>query len=191
MKVVLLAQEPNLRLVGLKLLVFLITMSSNPFTDPLNLDGQSFPHALSPFSASESAVGADEFVESLSVGVFVGEDGVVNIADKMVLWGEGEDVLDCKVEPKFSKENKFVKGLENVLPGVPVGAAVVWSRLLTAPPAGWGEADGSIYRSDDGRVFEVPVIPDLFGGGGIGWIVRLPAGAIKIGGGGESVNIGN
>jgi hypothetical protein len=164
-------------------------MARNPFTNSRNLGGQSFPHGLSPFSALE--LEGDEFVESERLGVFVGEDGVVNIADQVMLWGEGEDVLDSKVEPKFSRENKFVRGLEKVLPGVPAGGVVAWDRLA-APPSGWGKADGSVYAIEGGnRVFEAPIIPDGFGGGGIGWIVRLPAGAVKIGSGGSGGDIAN
>lgn len=148
-------------------------MSSSLFSSSKNLRGQRFSYGLGRFDPI--AIDQDEFIETPSLSVFIDEEGVVNISDKILLHSSEEDCIDTTTTPQFSKNNKLIKGLSKVLPGVPEGGAVALGEGNSIPQ-GWAKCDGRVYAREDGGLWIAPTIPDGFGGPGIVWIVRLPAG---------------
>jgi hypothetical protein len=157
------------------------------FSDSRYLAGQSFGHGLAPFDSV--AVDSDEFVETSRLSLLVGEEGEVNISGPMKLFAP-TDPIDSDKIPTFSKGNKFVAGLEKVLSGVPVGGVIAYARGRSIP-SGYGRCDGSTYSIEGGGSFTAPKILPGFGGTGITWIVKLPAGAGERGAARRRANIGN
>jgi hypothetical protein len=164
------------------------------FTSSRNLKGQSFAHGLAPFDPL--SLDSDEFVETPSLSILIDEDGEVNVSGPMKLFA-GTDPIDSDEIPTFSKGNKFVAGLERVLPGVPVGGIIAYTggggvfvagASVGNLPEGFVRADGKVYKLAGGRTWVAPIIPP---GPGFIWIVRLPAGAAGTGGQVRRTNIGN
>jgi hypothetical protein len=84
------------------------------FTSSRNLKGQSFAHGLAPFDPL--SLDSDEFVETSRLSILIDEEGEVNVSGPVRLFA-GTDPIDSDEIPTFSKGNKFVAGLEKVLPG--------------------------------------------------------------------------
>ena len=153
--------------------------SSNPFTNPINLDGQSFSHGLSSFSPEQDQLG--EFVEDDEMVVFCDEKGVTHVSKQIRLYEEA-DPIEANTVPTFSKGNKFVEGLAGAISTVPTGGIILYtdgSGPLGQPkiPAGWAECNGDSYLSQDGReVWGTPVIDP---NGGAIHIQKLPPGFTK------------
>ncbi len=153
------------------------------FNSLRNLSGRSFSYGLAP--PDYSSVDSGEFVESPSLSVLVDEDGDVNVSGSVKLFA-GTDPIDSDKIPTFSKGNKFVAGLEKVLPGVPAGGIIAYTggnQALVAGgsvgslPGGFVRADGKVYKLASGRTWFTPTLPP---GPGFVWIVRLPEGAEEI-----------
>jgi hypothetical protein len=157
--------------------------------------GLSFAFGLAPLN--RPSLESDEFVPSSALSIFVDEQGVVNVDGQLKLFTE-KDPIDCFVEPSFSKENLFIKGLSKALPtAVPVGGIVLWQRyvdLLPEPftalsrfapiPSGFVLCDGSVYELMDGKKWVTPrltisldEVEESFDETTLLYIQRLPEGA--------------
>jgi hypothetical protein len=168
------------------------------FTSSRNLKGQSFAHGLAPFDPL--SLDSDEFVETPRLSILIDEEGEVNVSGPVRLFA-GTDPIDSDEIPTFSKGNKFVAGLEKVLPGVPAGGIIAYTEgrgVLVAGsgvgkglPEGFARTDGKIYRLAGGGTWVAPIIPPGVLGTDVIWIVRLPAGAEATGGRVRRANIGN
>ena len=81
------------------------------------LGGESFGWGLSPYR--NIVVNDDgEMVKDESVVLYIDALGDANLSSKMWMY-QKKDPLDAYVEPEFSKENFFIKGLSKAIPGVP------------------------------------------------------------------------
>ena len=150
-------------------------MSTSIFNRAENLGAQSFPHGLSPYDPL--ANDAEEFVESAEMSVFVGRNGVINIAGEIRLFKE-TDPIDAEAVPKFSEKNKFIQGIADILPGVPVKGILLY--LGSEAPGGYGLCNGAVYKLSGGKQFITPNLPAPGGtgaSGGVVYIIKLPAGA--------------
>jgi hypothetical protein len=162
-------------------------MSKKLFSDSRNLRGQSFSYGLGRFDPIE--VDSDEFVETPSLSVFVDEEGITNISDKILLHTSEVDCIDSTTTPQFSKGNKFIAGLARVLPGVPEEGVIAFAGR--GIPPGWGRCNGGIYKRPGGGTWTAPFIPPGFGSMDVVWIVRLPEGVEDTGFKKNIVNISN
>jgi hypothetical protein len=165
------------------------------FDNSRTTQGLSFAFGLAPLNTA--SLESDEFVASSRLSIFVDEDGVINTDGQLKLFAE-KDPIDCFVEPTFSKENLFVKGLSKALPAaVPVGGIVLWNRYVNwlpepfttlsvfAPiPSGFVPCDGSVYELPNGKEWVTPRITtlpddvdDVFDSTTLLYIQRLPEGA--------------
>jgi hypothetical protein len=124
-------------------------------------------------------VDLDEFVETPSLSVFVDEEGVTNISDKIMLHSTEVDCIDSTTIPQFSRGNKFIAGLAGVLSGVPEGGVIAFAG--DSLPKGWGRCNGGIYKKPNGETWAAPFFPTGFGSEDVVWIVRLPEGVVDTG----------
>jgi hypothetical protein len=152
-------------------------MSKKLFSDSRNLRGQSFSYGLGRFDPTEAD--SNEFVETPTLSIFVDEEGVTNISEKILLHPAEVDCIDSTTVPQFSKGNKFIAGLAGILPGVPEEGVIAFAG--SSIPAGWGRCNGGIYKKPNGRTWTAPFIPIGFGSIDIVWIVRLPEGVVDTG----------
>lgn len=148
------------------------------FTDPALLRGESFAYALSRVGQFNDT---GDFVESVSLDLYIDEEGTVNLAGKLLSYA-GSDPIDCTDVPTFSPDNNFVQGLSQVLPGVPVGAILGYGTGLrrTDLPPGYGFCDGSVYKLPDGSEWVTPYLitpPRRYSAS----IQKLPTGAVFTG----------
>jgi hypothetical protein len=163
---------------GLKTYIHTLThMSKKLFSDSRNLRGQSFSYGLGKFNPTE--VDSDEFVETPSLSVFVDEEGVTNISEKILLDNAEVDCIDSTTTPQFSKGNKFIAGLAKALPGVPEEGVIAFAGRKV--PEGWGRCNGGIYKRPNGGTWTAPFFPVGFGSQDVVWIVRLPDGVVDTG----------
>jgi hypothetical protein len=137
------------------------------FDNSQTTQGLSFAFGLAPLNPA--SLESEEFVPSSSLSIFVDEQGVINVDGQLKLFTE-KDPIDCFVEPSFSKENLFIKGLSKALPAaVPVGGIVLWQRhidWLPEPfttlsrfvpiPEGFVLCDGAVYELTNGKEWKTP-----------------------------------
>ncbi len=90
---------------------------SSLFTSSDFLGGRSFGWGLAPY---KNVVMNDDgvMVKDDSVVLYIDPLGEANLNSKLWMF-QKTDPLDAYVEPEFSKENLFVKGLSKAIPGVP------------------------------------------------------------------------
>lgn len=127
------------------------------FSDPRTLRKQSFAYGLSKFNTLETDSG--DFIETSGLSVFVNEDGVTNISDRVLLHSAEIDPIDFTTIPQFSQQNNFIKGIAGVVPGVPVGGCVLYAGNIENIPDGYGVCDRREYILESGEVFLTPNIP--------------------------------
>lgn len=149
----------------------------NNFTDPALLGGESFAYGLSRVGDVEES---EEFTESVSLDLYIDEDGTTNISGKILSFAK-RDPIDCEQVPNFSNTNNFIKGLAQALPpGVPVGAFFGYVSVEKEPPAGYGFCNGGLYELPDGNFWVTPNIPPAAGQANV-FIQKLPPGAKSLG----------
>lgn len=131
------------------------------------LGGESFGWGLSPY---KNVVMNDDgvMVKDESVVLYIDALGDANLSSKMWFF-QKDDPIDAYDEPRFSKENLFVKGLSKAIPGVPPFGiiAVPWYRVesydgdsesIKFPrdtPEGFVPCNGGVIEVD-GREFRLP-----------------------------------
>ena len=135
------------------------------FTDPDQLRGRQFGYGLSPDPGTEPTT----FTESVSLSLYVDVEGSVQAGTRIVLH-ERTDPLDAVKVPDFSRDNRFVQGLERILDTVPDGTIILFpTRRIDRQdsevmyprdtPAGYVPCVGQTLRYKDGSGIYVPVIP--------------------------------
>ena len=90
---------------------------SSLFTSPEFLGGRSFGWGLAPY---KNVVINDDgvMVKDDSVVLYIDALGEANLNSKMWMF-QKDNPLDAYVEPEFSRDNLFIKGLSKAIPGVP------------------------------------------------------------------------
>jgi hypothetical protein len=127
------------------------------------LSGESFSHGLSPYDPS--ITDPSEFSPSRALSVLVDESGRTNFSGPL-LFHRKRDPVDSTEIPEFSKDNKFVKGLQQVMQSVPDGGIILYGlgdpfrRPTTAPP-GFVLCDGKSYFRANGTSWAVPLLDPL------------------------------
>jgi hypothetical protein len=97
---------------------------SSLFTSPKFLGGRSFGWGLAPY---KNAVINDDgaMVKDDSVVLYIDPLGEANLSSKLWMFQKA-DPLDAYVEPEFSRDNLFIKGLSRAIPGVPVFSVITY-----------------------------------------------------------------
>ena len=132
------------------------------------LGGESFGWGLSPY---KNIVMNDDgvMVKDESVVLYIDALGDANLSSKLWTY-QKQDPLDAYIEPEFSKQNLFVKGLSKAIPGVPPFGVILvpWFNVETYEqfgatsikfpqdtPAGFVPCNGFTIEID-GRRFKLP-----------------------------------
>lgn len=134
------------------------------FTDPDKLRGRQFGYALGPDPGSEPA----QFTESVSLSLYVDVEGVIRAGSPIVLHQQA-DPIDAIDVPTFSRDNRFVQGLEAVLQTVPDGTIILFpTRRIDRQgaevmypkdtPEGYVPCVGQTLKYPDGSSVYVPLI---------------------------------
>ena len=135
------------------------------FTDTDKLRGRQFGYGLAPDPGTEPT----SFTESVSLSLYVDEEGAVQAGTRIVLH-ERTDPLDSVKVPIFGSDNRFIRGLELVLDTVPNGTIILFptrriDRLgaeVMYPdhtPPGYVPCIGQTLRYRGGSEIYVPNIP--------------------------------
>lgn len=156
------------------------------FTDPDKLQGRRFSYALGPYSSQEP-----DFTESVELSLYVDDQGTINTGSTLLLHPE-RDPVDCVNIPKFTKGNKFVQGLNQVLDTLPTGSIILFptyrfdrnGAIPARPntvypdhtPPGFVPCANQLLEYKGGGTIRVPYIPMPATGMPAVYMMKVPLG---------------